>query len=123
MAVEVQPGRQVKHNGILYKAGELIHSLEDEAKKELVLCGAVKDLENVDQQVKQDAHTIAGQAEQDADELRRDNVGPQINSQAAADVKAAIDTLNAPGTQVTQGGQEVKQPSDDEVAATAAGVQ
>jgi uncharacterized membrane protein YdfJ with MMPL/SSD domain len=120
MAVQVNPGQELKHEGIVYKAGEIIHNLAEDLKNELVRLGVIKDLEQdanqVEDQIQQDAHTVAGQVQTD-EELVRGQVEDQIHAHAKDDVQAALDTLAAPGEPVNQGAPA--QPTAEEISKTA----
>lgn len=128
MAVEVNPGQTLRHDGILYQAGEVIHQIEEDVKAELIQLGVIKDLEataaQVHEQVAEDKQTVTGQVQQDQ-ELVRGEVESSVHENAKADVEAALDTLAAPGEPVNQSSTPpaTTQPTAAEVAATAAQVQ
>lgn len=115
---------------VLHKVGEVLEKLEgvtEEEIKNLEKSGVIQNLaadakadeQEVKTQAEQDVHTAESQAEQDA-ELARGQVDEQVKKAAEQDVADAQNTAAAPGEPVNPTGG---QPSPEDVAATAAGVQ
>jgi hypothetical protein len=100
MAVEVNPNNSVKHEGVIYKAGQIIQDLEEAAKAELVKLGVVKDLDadvsQVENQAKADLGTAEKQASQD-EELARGQVDDQVAANAKKDLEDAERLAATPG--------------------------
>ena len=119
MAVEVTKGT-VRHDGIVYKVGEIIHDISDQAKADLIKFGVVKDLNadqtQVEDQVKTDEQTVKTQAEQD-EELARGQVEDQVKDAVAGDLADAEKLANTPG-QVVVNGKPTSQtvPTAEEIA-------
>lgn len=110
MAVEVL--KELKHDGVLHKAGAIIHNLTEDVKAELVKLGVVKDLEavagKVEEQAKEDLHTAEDQLKED-EELARGQVETQVEQAVNQDVEDAKATLEAEGQPVSHAGQPTPQ--------------
>jgi hypothetical protein len=97
MALQVLENNSVKHDGVVYKAGETIQNIDEDAKAELVRSGVAKDLD-VAETENQPAAPAAPPAP--TDELERGQVEDQMAANVAQDLADAEKLANTPGDPV-----------------------
>lgn len=125
MAVEVTEGATIRHDGVLYKAGQIIQNIDTEAKAELVKLGVVKDLDSdvatASNQAEADAATLAASAKVQA-EADAATIADQAKAAVQQDLADAEQMANTPGKKVGVVAAASGQPSAEEVAAATANV-
>lgn len=111
----------LRHNGVEYKAGQVIHDLSEEAAAELTALKVVEP--QVAAQVGNDVHTVEHQGQQLVNDAKVD--AETVEGQAEEDIKATLaqneQLKNTPGTPVNKGAS-AGQPTAEQIAADAASV-